>query len=104
MIKALSSQSWGNISWGNMACVLINKILLRLRPILHLNDLLSKNTSCLYDAVIFARLLFINLDTYLMKTESDVYTRICTQLTFDLILGLDLASTHIVLETHQGTL
>ena len=89
-----------------MACVLINKILLQLRPILHLNDLLSKNTSCLYDAVIviFARLLFINLDTYLMKTESDVYTRICTQLTFDLILGLDLASTHIVLETHQGTL
>ena len=37
----------------------------------------------------FALLLTIILDRQLIKTlQSDAYTRICTQLTFDLILGL----------------
>ena len=43
-----------------------------------------------------------------MMVKSDVYTRICTQVTFDLILGLwdisRLGIPHILLKTHQGTL
>ena len=78
----------------------IKKILIQFSPILHLNDLWSKNTSCLDDAVClysmavlskrdFAFFWIIIWDSLLIKTlKSDIYTRICTQLTFDLILGL----------------
>ena len=76
------------------------KILLQFPLILRFNDLWSKHTSCIDDAVClysmavvskrdFALLWVKSLDSKLIKTlKSDVYTRICTQLTFDLILGL----------------
>ena len=56
---------------------------------------------------------FIILDTQLIKTlKSGVHTRICTQLTSDLILGLFFfffrggggISIPILLKTYQGTL
>ena len=90
----------GNLEFE--CCPYIHKILLQISPILHLNDLWSKHTLCLDDAVClysmavlskrdfaFNLLLIIIMDSYLIKMlKSDVYTRICTWLTFDLILGL----------------
>ena len=96
-IKKSSIRIEGNLKFE--FCPYINKILLQFSPILHLNDLWSKHTSCLDDAVCLysmtvlskrdlALFWIIILDSYLIKTlKSDVYTRICTKLTFDLILG-----------------
>ena len=93
MVQVFSFQYSGNN-------VLINKRLLQFAPILHLNDLWPKHTSCLDDVVYsfckavlskgdFASLLFKIVDPLLIKmVKSDVYTRTCTQLTFDLILGI----------------
>ena len=55
----------------------------------HVLMMMFVNFARLYLQGDFASLLFKIVDTLSIKiAKSDVYTRTCTQLTFDLILGL----------------